>query len=160
MGGRLGERGRKRACAFVCALSDGEAHDLAASLYCHSMHSSHSGRRSSRGRMRRVGAPRSVGRALPIRSVAGRARYRQRGDGTARGMVLHRFSLACYALIVLRRLLCSLHVPAVTGLPSLQSLSAANFSTAFECLQSLRHVLSSLSTTRCLCALALASCRP
>ena len=75
-------------------------------------------------------------------------------------MVLHRFSLACYALIVLRRLLCSLHVPAVTGLPSLQSLSAANFSTAFECFQSLRHVLSSLSTTRCLCALALASCRP
>ena len=75
-------------------------------------------------------------------------------------MVLHRFSLACYALIVLRRLLCSLHVPAVTGLPSLQSLSAADFSTAFECLQSLRHVLSSLSTTRCLCALALASCRP
>lgn len=68
-----------------CVLSDGKAHDLAASLYCHSMHSSHSGRRSSRGRMRRVGAHRSVGRALPIRSVAGRARYRQRGDGTARG---------------------------------------------------------------------------
>ena len=68
-----------------CVLSDGEAHDLAASLYGHSMHSSHPGRRSSRGRLRRVGAHRSVGRALPIRSVAGRARYRQRGDGTARG---------------------------------------------------------------------------
>ena len=75
-------------------------------------------------------------------------------------MVLHRFSLACYALIVLRRLLCSLHVPAVTGLPSLQSLSAANFFTAFECFRSLRHFLSSLSSARCLCALALASCRP
>jgi hypothetical protein len=52
---------------------------------CRSMYSSNPGRRSSRGRMRRVGAHRSIGRAVPIRSVAGRARYRPRGDETARG---------------------------------------------------------------------------
>jgi hypothetical protein len=85
VGGRLGERGRMRACVCVRVLSYGEAHDLAASLYHHSVHSLHPGRRSSRGRMRRVGAHRSIGGALPIRSVAGRARDRQRGDGTARG---------------------------------------------------------------------------
>ena len=46
--------------AGVCVLSDGEAHDLAASLYCHSVHSSHPVRGTSRGRMRRVRAHRSI----------------------------------------------------------------------------------------------------
>ena len=48
--------------AGVCVLSDGEAHDLAASLYCHSVHSSHPASGTSRGRMprRRVGAHRSI----------------------------------------------------------------------------------------------------
>jgi hypothetical protein len=69
---------RAKACVRTRAgvLSDGEAHDLAASLYCHSIHSSHPGRRSSRGRTRRVGAHRSVGRALPVRSVTGCVRLR------------------------------------------------------------------------------------
>ena len=53
-------RVRVRVHAGVCVLSDGEAHDLAASLYCHSVHSSHPVRGTSRGRMRRVRAHRSI----------------------------------------------------------------------------------------------------
>ena len=53
---------RVRACAWVRVLSDGEAHDPAASLYFHSVHSPHPARGTSRGRMRRVGAHRSIGK--------------------------------------------------------------------------------------------------
>ena len=48
-----------------------------------------------------------------------------------------RSSLVRTPLIGLRRLLCSLYVPAVTGLTTLENLSTANFSAAFECPQSL-----------------------
>ena len=74
-------------------------------------------------------------------------------------MVLHRSLLVRRPLIGLRRLLCSLYVHAVTGLPALYDRSAPSFSAVFGCSQSLPHVLSSLSTTRCLCVLAPASCR-
>ena len=63
MGGRRGSARafvRACACACVCVLSDGEAHDPAASLHCHSVHSSHPVSGTSRGRMRRVRAHRSI----------------------------------------------------------------------------------------------------
>ena len=56
----------------------------------------------------------------------------------------HRSSLVRTPLMGLRRLLCSLYVPAVTGLTTLEHLSTANFSAAFECPQSrsLRSIVS------------------
>ena len=65
--------------AGVCVLSDGEAHDLAASLYCHSVHSSHPVRGTSRGRMRRVRAHRSI-----ATTAASTVQYVRHGRATQR----------------------------------------------------------------------------
>ena len=56
---------RVRAGAWVRVLSDGEAHDLAASLHCHSVHSAHPARVGVReAECDGVGAHRSIGKGI------------------------------------------------------------------------------------------------
>ena len=65
--------------AGVCVLCDDEAHDPAASLYCHSVHSSHPVSGTSRGRMRRVRAHRSI-----ATTAASTVQYVRHGRATQR----------------------------------------------------------------------------